>query len=39
LQHLKGLTQLRDLGLYTTKATEAGVEDLRRALPKAKIVR
>ena len=33
LQHLKGLRNLRDLGLERTSVTKAGVESLRSALP------
>ena len=37
LVHLKGLTGLKDLGLYGTKVTNAGVAELKKALPKCKI--
>ena len=37
LEHLKGLTQLRTLGLVDTKATDKGVKEIRKALPKTSI--
>jgi hypothetical protein len=39
LWHLKGLKHLRRLDVRKTNVTEAGVEDLRRALPGAEILR
>jgi hypothetical protein len=39
LQHLKGLKHLRRLDVRKTNVTEAGVADLRRALPGAEILR
>ncbi len=39
LVHLKGLTNLRDLSVRETGVTDAGVRELRLALPKTKIVR
>jgi hypothetical protein len=39
LEHLKGLSQLKRLGLTGTNVTDAGVEKLRQALPKCKIKR
>jgi Leucine-rich repeat (LRR) protein len=38
LVHLKGLTNLRKLNLVGTKVTDAGVRDLRQALPKVEII-
>jgi hypothetical protein len=37
LMHLNGLTKLRKLTLDGTKVTDAGIQDLQQALPKAKI--
>ena len=37
LAQLKGLTNLRELDLRQTEVTDAGVEDLQKALPKVKI--
>tara|TARA_B100000809_G_scaffold229923_1_gene243907 strand:- start:322 stop:438 length:117 start_codon:yes stop_codon:yes gene_type:complete len=37
--HLNGLTQLQDLGLQQTKVTDAGVAELKKALPDCKIVK
>ena len=39
LQHLKRLSQLQTLDVSGTKVTDAGTDDLQRALPKVKIVR
>jgi len=39
LQYLKGLTQLQWLFLDGTKVTDAGVQDLQKALPKLEILR
>ena len=33
LVHLKGLTKLKELDLYGTNITDAGVTDLQKALP------
>jgi hypothetical protein len=33
LVHLKGLANLKELGLYRTKVTDAGVRELQLALP------
>ena len=38
LEHLKGLTNLTSLSLGNTKMTPAGVEALRKALPKCEII-
>ena len=38
LEHLKGLTSLEELSLYNTQVTDAGVQDLQKALPNCKIV-
>jgi len=35
--HLKGMTGLKTLYLTGTKVTNDGLEDIRRALPKAKV--
>jgi len=35
--HLKGLTGLLTLGLRNTKVTDAGVAELKKALPKCQI--
>ena len=37
LVHLKGLTKLKTLGLERTKVTDAGVAELKQALPKCRI--
>jgi len=37
LAHLKGLTELRELTLWETKITDAGVDSLSKALPEADI--
>ena len=37
LAHLKGLTKLESLLLYSTKVTNAGVKQLQQALPNCKI--
>ncbi len=37
LEHLKGLTKLRELYLHDTQVTEAGAAELRRALPRADV--
>jgi hypothetical protein len=37
--HLKGLTQLEWLYLRDTQVTDAGVDDLRKALPNVRIDR
>ena len=39
LEHLKGLTSLRELNVRQTKVTDAGVANLRKSLPKLKITR
>ncbi len=39
LVHLKGLTNLKTLWLFSTKVTDAGVKKLQAALPKCKISR
>ena len=39
LAHLKGLTKLRFLDLGKTAVTDAGIKELQKALPKAKIAR
>jgi hypothetical protein len=39
LGHLSGLTRLKYLNLEGTGVTDAGVQDLRKALPTARIVR
>jgi hypothetical protein len=39
LAHLRGLAGLRELDLEETLVTEAGAEDLRQALPTAKVIR
>jgi hypothetical protein len=39
LEHLKGLTALRELDLKGTKVTEAGVDQLKKSLPNAKVWR
>ncbi len=36
---LKGLTNLKDLNLYRTQVTDAGVADLQKALPNLVIER
>jgi hypothetical protein len=36
---LKTLTNLRELGLFGTNVTAAGIQDLRKTLPKVQIVR
>ncbi len=38
LPHLKQLTRLQRLSLMGTKATDVGVQELRKALPKAVIL-
>ena len=38
LEHLKGLTKLQYLFLGTTKGTDAGVQKLKAALPKCKVI-
>jgi len=35
--HIKGLTQLQDLGLQQTKVTDAGIAEMEKALPNCKI--
>jgi len=37
--HLKRLTQLRTLWLNSTKVTDAGVNELEKALPNVRITR
>jgi len=37
--HLKGLTILQELSLYDTKVTDAGVAELKKALPNCKIAK
>jgi hypothetical protein len=37
LEHLKNLTRLKELDLYDTKVTAAGVAELQKALPKCQI--
>ena len=37
LVHLKGLTKLEVLSLYGTKITDAGIQELKKALPDCKI--
>jgi hypothetical protein len=39
LAHLKGLTNLGEVGLEGTQVTDAGVRDLQQALPSLKIHR
>jgi hypothetical protein len=39
LEHLKGLTGLKAVDLRETGVTDAGVEALRRALPRATVQR
>jgi len=39
LLQLKNLTQLQELHLENTKVTAAGVSELKKALPKLKVVR
>ena len=39
LGHLRGLKRLKYLNLEGTGVTDAGVQELRKALPNAKIVR
>jgi len=39
LSHLKGLTELQDLNLDGTKITDAGVAELKKALPKCSVFR
>ena len=39
VEHLKGLTGLRELDLYGTKITDAGADSLRKALPEADIIK
>ena len=39
LEHLKGLTQLQWLYLNQTKVMDAGVAELRKALPNVYIIR
>jgi hypothetical protein len=38
LTHLRGLTKLERLTMVDTRATSAGIDDLRRALPNCKVV-
>jgi hypothetical protein len=38
LAHLKALTNLTQLSLDGTQVTDAGVADLRKALPKCKVI-
>ncbi len=38
LEHLKGLTKLQTLNVTSTQLTAAGVKELRKVLPKAKIL-
>jgi len=37
LVHLQGLTQLKVLGLSNTQVTEAGISELKRALPELQV--
>ena len=37
LGHLKGLAKLQELNLMLTQVTDAGVDDLQKALPKCRI--
>jgi hypothetical protein len=39
LVHLKGMKQLRELLLFNTHVTNAGVRELRKVLPKCRIIR
>jgi internalin A len=39
LKELVALKNLTDLGLFRTNVTDAGVNELRKALPKCKIVK
>ena len=39
LEHLKGLTKLQTLVLFSTKVTAAGVKDLQAVLPKCSILK
>jgi len=39
LVHLKGLTKLRELDLNVTQITDAGVGELKKALPNCQIDR
>jgi len=37
--HLKGLTNLQELSVNETKVTDAGVAELKKALPNCKIAK
>ena len=39
LAHLKGLTGLQQLGLGGTKVTDAGIEQLKAALPNVQVTK
>ena len=39
LVHLKGLTNLSELGLYDSRVTNAGTEELKQALPNLTVYR
>jgi hypothetical protein len=39
LEHLKGFPNLEELELHGTQVTDAGIADLRKALPNVRILR